>query len=134
MLFLSLKLYEYLFYYIRLGLFLLLKTNLLEENVVNTQFSHVTRYKISVCLTFFSAYNSLYKHVSEIKIHQSKKNLNSFYLFHVDYVKDKKSIHALVKGEKNYKPYTDKLCAFRCLSLHKFLELKMGLSITESFS
>ena len=41
-----------------------------------------------------------------------------------DYVKDKKSIHALVKGEKNYKPYTDKLCAFRCLSLHN------GQSIT----
>jgi hypothetical protein len=37
------ELYEYLFYYIRLGLFLLLKTNLLEENVVNTQFSHVVR-------------------------------------------------------------------------------------------
>ena len=34
------------------------------------------------------------------------------------YVKDKQSIHALVKDEKNYKPYTDKLCAFRCLSLH----------------
>jgi hypothetical protein len=31
-----------LFYYIKLGLVLLLKTNLLEENVVNKQFSHVT--------------------------------------------------------------------------------------------
>jgi hypothetical protein len=30
-----------------------------------------------------------------------------------DYVKDKKSIHALVKDEENYEPYTDKLCAFR---------------------
>ena len=27
--------------------------------------------------------NYLYKHVSEIKIHQFKKNLHSFYLFHV---------------------------------------------------
>jgi hypothetical protein len=42
-----------LFYYIRLGLFLLLKTNLLEENVVNAQFSHVTCYQISVCLLHF---------------------------------------------------------------------------------
>ena len=40
--------------HIRLGLFLLLKTNLLKENVVNAQFSHVTRYKISVCLLHFS--------------------------------------------------------------------------------
>jgi hypothetical protein len=43
-----------LLYYIRLGLVLLLKTKLLEENVVNKQFSHVTRYKISVCLLHFS--------------------------------------------------------------------------------
>jgi hypothetical protein len=35
----------------------------------------------------------------------------------LDYVMDKKSLHALVK-DKNYKPYTDKLCAYRCLSLH----------------
>jgi hypothetical protein len=48
------ELYEYLLYYIRLGLFLHLKTNLLEENVANTQFSHVARYKIFVCLLHFS--------------------------------------------------------------------------------
>jgi len=41
-----------------------------------------------------------------------------------DYVKDKKSIHALVKDKKNYKPYANKLCAYRCLSLHN------GQSIT----
>jgi hypothetical protein len=41
----------------------------------------------------------------------------------LDYVMDKKSLHALVK-DKNYKPYTDTLCAYRCLSLHN------GQSIT----
>jgi hypothetical protein len=37
-----------LFYYIREDLFLLLKTNLLEENAVNAHFSRVARYTISV--------------------------------------------------------------------------------------
>jgi len=31
---------------------LLLKTNLLEENAINAHFSHVTRYKISVCFFY----------------------------------------------------------------------------------
>jgi hypothetical protein len=43
--------------HIRLGLFLLLKTNLLEENVVNAQFSHVTRYKISYVFYIFLSKN-----------------------------------------------------------------------------
>lgn len=36
-----------------------------------------------------------------------------------DYIKDKNSIHALVKDDKHSKPFTDKLCAFRCLALHR---------------
>jgi hypothetical protein len=36
---------------------LFLKTNLLEENVVNAQFSHVTRYKISYVFYIFLSKN-----------------------------------------------------------------------------
>jgi hypothetical protein len=38
------------------------------------------------------SYNSIYKHVSEIKIHQSKKNLHSFYLFNVLFSQSIKTI------------------------------------------
>ncbi|CAC5405798.1 unnamed protein product [Mytilus coruscus] len=41
-----------------------------------------------------------------------------------DYIKQKSSIYALVKDKKKSKAFTDKLCAFRCLELHR------GQSIT----